>query len=218
VLAAVVFDLDGVIVDTEEAWDQARREFVAATGGRWKPEATAAMMGMSSVEWSAYMRAELGVELSPEEISDGVVETLAGELRERLPLIDGAVEAVEAVARRWPLALASSANRPIIELVLELAGIAERFRVVVSSEEVARGKPAPDVYLEAVRRLGFEPGECAAVEDSSNGLRAAIAAGLRVVAFPNRAFPPAPEVLGEAAARISGLDELADALDALAAS
>jgi HAD superfamily hydrolase (TIGR01509 family) len=195
VTAAVIFDLDGVLVDSEALWDDARRQLVEESGGTWKDDAQHAMMGMSSLEWSRYMREELDVPMSEEAISEAVVERLEGLYRERLPLIPGARASVIAVAQRWPLALASSANRPLIELVLELAGLADCFEATVSSEEVANGKPAPDVYLEAARRLSTEPAMCVAVEDSTSGLRAAAAAGMGVVAIPNRAFPPEPDAL-----------------------
>jgi HAD superfamily hydrolase (TIGR01509 family) len=189
---AVVLDLDGVLVDSEEAWDEARRELVAERGGEWKEDATHAMLGMSSPEWSQYVRDELGVDMAPEEISDAVVERLLAGYRRGLPLLPGAVEAVRALGEHAPLGLASSSNAPVIALVLEEAGLDEVIRAWVSSEEVARGKPAPDVYLEAARRLGVDPARCVAVEDSSNGLRSAAAAGMAVVAVPMRAFPPGP--------------------------
>ena len=163
---------------------------------------------MSSIEWSRYMHEELGVKMPPEEISAAVVERMEGLYREHLPLIPGAREAVERVAARWPLGLASSANRPVIEVVLELSGLEDFFETTVSSEEVARGKPAPDVYLEAARQLRVEPALCAAVEDSSNGILSAHAAGMRVVAIPNRTFPPSEDALKAADATISSLQEL----------
>jgi HAD superfamily hydrolase (TIGR01509 family) len=216
-VAAVVFDLDGVLVDSEQVWDDARRELVAERGGVWRDDATRAMMGMSSLEWSQYMHDELGVELDPATISAAVVEKLEQLYRRELPLLPGARDAVRAVSARWPLGLASSSNREIIDLVLELAGLADAFAATVSSEEVARGKPAPDVYLEAARRLGVPPDDCAAIEDSTNGLRAAAAAGMTVIAFPNNAFPPTEDALRLAAAVIDSLDELASTLSALAA-
>ncbi len=155
---AVVFDLDGVLVDSEAVWDEARRQLVEETGGQWHPDATREMMGMSSIEWSRYVHERLDVPMAPEEISEAVVERIGALYRERLPLLPGAVEAVRSLAERWPLAIASSSNRPVIDLVLELAGIAEAFAVTISSEEVGRGKPAPDVYLEAARRLEVAPG------------------------------------------------------------
>ena len=205
---AVVFDLDGVLVESEQIWGEARRELTAELGGRWTNRAQHDMMGMSSVEWSRYMHDELGISLPPEPISDEVVRRLERLYRERLPLLPGAREAVDRIAAGWPLAVASSSNRPLIELVLEIAGIADRFAVVVSSEEVARGKPAPDVYLETARRLRVSPARIAAVEDSENGLRSAIAAGMRVIAIPNREFPPPETTLHEADVVLGSLAEL----------
>jgi HAD superfamily hydrolase (TIGR01509 family) len=216
-IQAVVFDLDGVLVDSEQVWDDARRELVAELGGTWTDDATRAMMGMSSLEWSRYMHDELGVGLEPAAISAAVVQKLEELYRRELPLLPGAREAVRALAERWPLGLASSSNREIIDLVLELAGLTDAFAATVSSEEVARGKPAPDVYLEAARRLGVAPGDCAAVEDSTNGLRSAAAAGMTVIALPNEAFPPAEDALRLATSVISSLDELRPSLPALAA-
>ena len=194
-IEAVVFDLDGILVDSEHVWDEARKELAAERGGRWHEGASRDMMGMSSVEWSRYMRDEIGLDEPPDEISAEVVRRLEEIYRRELPLIEGSVEAVERLAARWPLALASSSNRELIDLVLELSGLASRFRVTVSSEEVPRGKPAPDVYLEAARRLGVPSERCAAVEDSENGIRSAKAAGMRVLAIPNRDYPPDPDAL-----------------------
>lgn len=207
-IEAVVFDMDGVIVDSEQVWDDVREQLAEERGGRWHAGAQKAMMGMSSPEWSAYMHDEIGLAESPEEINDEVVRRMLERYRERLPLIDGAVEAVDRLARAFRLGVASSSNRPLIERVLESAGIAGRFEVVVSSEEVARGKPAPDVYLEAAAKLGVDPGRCAAVEDSSNGLRAAHAAGMRTIALPNTHYPPARDALELADAVVSSPDEL----------
>ncbi len=206
--AAVIFDLDGVIIDSETVWNDARRELVKESGGHWRSDAQRAMMGMSSLEWSRYMHDRLAVPITPEAISAEVVKRLERLYRKRLPLLGGAREAVLALAARWPLAIASSANRSIIALVLELAGLADCFRASVSSEEVAHGKPAPDVYLEAARRILCEPAACAAVEDSANGLRAAAAAGMRVIAIPNRDFPPPREALQRADVVLASIAEL----------
>jgi beta-phosphoglucomutase-like phosphatase (HAD superfamily) len=209
---AVFFDQDGVLIDSESAWDAARRAIVAESGGRWRPEATRAMMGMSAPEWSRYLRDELGAALAPEEISDRVVARLLAGYSVQLPLVGGAVDAVRRVAARWPVGLASSANREVIDAVLAASGLARVFGATVSGEEVARGKPAPDIYLEAARRLGVDPRRSAAIEDSTNGLRAAAAAGMLVVALPNREFPPADEALGLAAVVLDSLEELSPAL------
>ncbi|MBA2764225.1 MAG: HAD family phosphatase [Thermoleophilaceae bacterium] len=206
--AAVVFDLDGVLVDSESLWDDVRRELTIERGGEWKAEAQQRMMGMSSIEWSAYMRDDLRVPGTASEISDAVVARMEERYRERLPVIDGAPEVVRAIGERWPLAIASSANRPLIDLFLTESGLAALFCVAVSSEEVARGKPAPDVYLRAAELLELDPASCAAVEDSSNGLRAAAAAGFAVVAIPNREFPPAADALEGADLVIGSIREL----------
>ena len=204
----MVFDLDGVLLDSERRWDQARRGVAIGHGGHWRADATAAMLGMSSVEWSEYMRGVLGVDLAPDQIVDLVVAGLLEQYRRKLPLIPGAVAAVQRIGRRWPLALASSAGRPVIDSVLATAGLQHDFQVTVSAEEVPRGKPAPDVYLEAAFRLGQPPRACAAVEDSANGIRSAVAAGLRVVAVPNQDYPPPASVLAEAQVVIRSLAEL----------
>lgn len=211
---AVVFDMDGVIVDTEQVWDEVREQLVGDRGGHYSPTAQRAMMGMSSGEWSRYMHDALGLTESPEEINDEVVLRMLARYRAELPLVDGAVEAVRALSRSFPLAVASSSNRPLIDAVLSAAGIEDCFAATVSSEEVARGKPSPDVYLEAARRLGVAAVQCAAVEDSSNGIRAAAAAGMRVIAFPNRVYPPEPEALSLADDVIASLGELAELLSA----
>jgi HAD superfamily hydrolase (TIGR01509 family) len=207
-IEAVVFDLDGVIVDSEHVWDAAREALARERGGRWHEGAQQDMMGMSSVEWSRYMHDVIGLKDPPEEISAEVARRLEATYREELPLIDGATEAVARLAERWPLAVASSSNRPIIDLVLVLSGLDRFFRATVSSEEVPRGKPAPDVYLEAARRLGADPERSAAVEDSRNGILSARAAGMRVVAIPNMRFPPGEEALTAADVVISSIGEL----------
>ena len=192
---AVVFDMDGVIVESEQRWEAVRRQLVVDSGRVYPDEATRRMQGMSAPEWEAYLHDELGVPASPDEIGRRVVAEIAASYRADLPLVPGADVAIRALAARYPLAVASSSNRELIELALSLSGLAYSFRAVVSSEEVERGKPAPDVYLEAASRLGVAAEDCAAVEDSSNGIRSAHAAGMRVVAVPNRAYPPAADAL-----------------------
>jgi HAD superfamily hydrolase (TIGR01509 family) len=208
VIEAVVFDLDGVLIQTEEIWDEVREAYVRERGGRYDDEAQRAMMGMSSLEWSAFIHDELGVPDRPEEISAEVVRRMAARYGERLPLVPGAVESVERLAARWPLGLASSSNRPLIDAVLDLAVLARFFRATVSSEEVPRGKPAPDVYLEAARRLGTPADRCVAIEDSHSGIRSARAAGMAVIAIPNPSYPPDEEALAAADVVVQGLEEL----------
>jgi HAD superfamily hydrolase (TIGR01509 family) len=208
VIEAVVFDLDGVIVDSEHVWDAAREALARERGGHWHENAQTDMMGMSSTEWSRYMHDVIGLKDPPEEISAAVVSRLEATYREELPLIDGAPEAIARLAERWPLAVASSSNRPIINLVLELSGLDRFFRVTVSSEEVQHGKPSPDVYLEAALRLGVDPEHAVAVEDSHNGILAAKAGGMRVVAIPNRRYQPGEGALAEADVVLEDISEL----------
>jgi HAD superfamily hydrolase (TIGR01509 family) len=213
VTAAVVFDMDGVLIASEEVWDEVREAYVRERGGRYDGEIQRAMMGMSSTEWSRYLHDTAGIPDEPEAINDEVVRRMLAAYREHLPVIDGAVEAVRRLARRYPLGLASSSNRSIIDTTLEVAGLTDCFKATVSSEEVARGKPAPDVYLEAARRLGVDPARCAAVEDSHGGIRSAKAAGMRVIAIPNPSYPPDEKSLAQADAVIRSLDELDGLLD-----
>lgn len=205
---AVVFDMDGVLVDTEQVWDEVREELARDWGGRWHDGAQRAMMGMSSLEWSRYMHEVIGLPQTPAEIDAEVVRRLLDRYRHELPVIPGAVAAVRRLAARFPLAVASSSNRPVIDAVLDAAGVADAFAATVSSEEVGRGKPAPDVYLKAARRLGVAAARCAAIEDSSNGMRAAHAAGMRLLAYPNLHYPPAPDALALADVVLPSLDEL----------
>jgi HAD superfamily hydrolase (TIGR01509 family) len=208
VIEAVVFDLDGLLLDSEQLWDEVREQLTRERGGRWHERAQREMMGMSSPEWSRYMHDVIGLAEPPAEINAEVVRRMQERYREGLPLLDGAGEAIERLAARWPLGIASSSNRELIDLVLEVAGWKGFFAASVSSEEVPRGKPAPDVYLDAARRLRIAPARAAAIEDSQNGIRSAKAAGMRVVAIPNPHFPPDPEALELADVVLRSLAEL----------
>jgi HAD superfamily hydrolase (TIGR01509 family) len=207
-IRAVIFDLDGLLLDSESAWDDGRKALVAEHGLPWPDGATEAMLGMSSPEWSRYVHEELRVPLDPPEISEQVVAHVLATYAERLPLLPGAEEAVARIAARWPLALASSSNREVIDRVMATSGWDGAFRAWVSSEEVDRGKPAPDVFLEAARRIGVDPADAAGVEDSRNGILAARAAGLRVIAIPNHEFPPGDDALAAADVVLDALDDL----------
>lgn len=207
-IAAVVFDMDGVLTDTETIWDEVRRGLAAADGVPWPDGTTEAMLGMSTPEWSDYLATTVGVRGTAPEIAERTIGQMAAHYREHLPTLPGAVEAVERLAAHWPLAVASSSPRRLIDASLATLGIARHFRTSVSTEEVAAGKPAPDGYLRACELLGVEPGRAVAIEDSSNGLRSASAAGLHVIAVPQDAFPPDRDALDLAAVQVGGLDEV----------
>ena len=211
-----MFDVDGVLIDSEPVWERVRRKFVADRGGRWPDDAQDRMMGMSTAEWSAYMSEDFGLRIAPREVAQLVIAAMTAEYQAHLPLLPGAVDAVRALSARWRLGVASSAPKSLIEAVLDASGLRSAFAAAVSSEEVARGKPAPDVYLEAAARLGVPPAAGAAVEDSSNGLRAAAAAGLAVIAVPRPEYPPAADAIQRARVVLDSLTELtADTIAAL---
>jgi HAD superfamily hydrolase (TIGR01509 family) len=207
-IAAVIFDLDGVIVDSEQVWEEVRADYTREAGGRYSDRATRDMMGMSAPEWSTYMAEELALPGTPEEINAAIVERMLARYGEAPPLIPGAVDVVRAIAERWPVAIASSSNPELIEVVLDVTGLHGVVREAVSSQEVARGKPAPDVYLEAAQRLVVEPVDALAVEDSENGIRSAKAAGTFVVAVPNPHFRPHDEALAQADLVLTSIAEL----------
>jgi len=214
-IEAVVFDMDGVLVDTEHLWDEVREALTEEWGGRHTPEAQEAMMGMSSPEWSRYLHEVVGLREPPEVINAEVVRRMLERYEADLPVVPGAVEAVRRLAAAgYRLAVASSSNRELIDAVLRRLELTSVFDVTVSSEEVARGKPAPDVYLETARRLSVEPARCAAIEDSGSGIRAAHAAGMRVIAYPNRHYPPAADVLALADVVIESLSGIAVSVEA----
>jgi HAD superfamily hydrolase (TIGR01509 family) len=218
-IEAVVFDCDGVLIDSEPVWEEVRREFVAGHGGRWLPDAQDKLMGMSTAEWSRYLAHDLGVGLPPPEVAAAVISAMAARYAEHLPLMPGAADAVREMAVRWPLGLASSAPQSLIEVVLDAAGLRPQFQVALSSENVARGKPAPDIYLTVAQRMGARQDGCVAVEDSSNGVRSAAAAGMTVIAVPHPKYPLAPDARSSVRLVLASLTELTpDAVAALDAA
>lgn len=215
---AVVFDLDGVLIDSEPVWEEVRREFVATHGGTWPDDAQRRLMGMSTQEWAAYIAEDMGVGMAAADVARGVIDEMANRYEAELPLLPGAVDAVRRIADRWPLGLASSSPPRLIALALERAGLDQRFGVMLSTEDVPRGKPAPDVYLQVAERMGVEPAGCVAVEDSSNGLRSARAAGMRLIAVPRPRYPPDRDALAAADVVLFGLKQLSvDAVERLGA-
>lgn len=214
-MRAVVFDLDGVLVDSERMWDEVRRSVVAEHGGRWRDEATRAVQGMSTPEWARYLVTELGTDLPPDRVAREVVDEMVRRYEAGPPILPGAAWIAHRIATTYPTAIASSSPPVLIDAFLTAANLTDLVRVAVSSEQVATGKPSPDVYLEAVARLGLAPTDCAAVEDSTNGIRSALAAGLTVVAAPNPHYPPDQDTVAAAAAVIDDITHLPDALAGL---
>ncbi|MGN9811082.1 HAD family hydrolase [Micromonospora sp. BQ11] len=205
---AVIFDLDGVIVDSEPVWEEVRRAYVAAHGGSWQPDTQRRLMGMSTGEWADYLSGELGVDRTAEQVAAEVVEEMTRRYAARVPLIDGADDVVRRMAGRWPLGLASSSPTRLIAAALHATGLTDVFGATLSTEETARGKPAPDVYLAVAERLGVDPTRCVAVEDSSNGVRSAAAAGMTVVAVPHGSYPLDPDAVDAAAVVLDSIGDL----------
>src|SRR5487761_1222450 len=203
-IEAVIFDLDGVLIDSEPVWEQVRRQVVAEHGGHWAADAQQRMMGMSTGEWARYLSEDLGAGLPPDAVAALVIDRMAARYAERLPLMPGAAEAV----RPLPVGLASASPPSLIDAVLDAASLRQSFVTVLSAEDVPHSKPAPDIYLAAAERLGLRPERCVAVEDSTNGLRSAAAAGLRVIAVPHPRYPPDPAALELAALVLPGLAAL----------
>lgn len=207
-MAAVIFDLDGVLIDSEPVWEEVRRAFVAEHGGKWLDDTQQRLMGMSTQEWAAYLSHDLGVGPPPDEVARQVIDRMADRYAHEVPLMPGAVEVVRELAAVWPLGLASSSPRALIDVVLDRTGLAGSFLATVSTEEVARGKPAPDGYLAVASQMSVDPARCAAVEDSSNGLRSAHAAEMHVIAVPRPSYPPDPDALALAGYVANDLGDL----------
>ncbi|HEY2949521.1 MAG TPA: HAD family phosphatase [Micromonosporaceae bacterium] len=205
---AVVFDLDGVILDSEPVWEQVRRGYVAGHGGRWLPDTQRRLMGMNTAEWAGYLSHDLGVQRTPEQVAADVVEQMVERYTQRVPLIPGADRRVRDLAAVWRLGLASSSPPRLIEAALVATGLADAFAVHLSADQVARGKPAPDVYQAVASRLGLSTANCVAVEDSSNGVRAAAAAGMSVVALPHPRYPLDPDARDRTAVVLPDIAEL----------
>lgn len=206
---AVLFDMDGVLMDSEHRWNEVRAAFAAAHGRTWETDDQVAVMGGNSRQWSVIMRDRLGLDgMDPDRICDEVVRDVVARFRAgAVEVIPGAPEAVRRIAADRPVAIASSAHADVIAAAIDALGLHGVFGAIASSDEVEHGKPAPDVYLLAAARLGVEPSRCLVVEDSTNGVLAGKAAGATVVLVPNAAVPPAP---GTDAIADLVLDRLAD--------
>ncbi|MFO7530996.1 MAG: HAD family phosphatase [Candidatus Limnocylindrales bacterium] len=197
-IEAVIFDMDGLLVDSEPVWDRARRSMADEAGRPWTADDHKAVMGVSTQEWAEYMIARLALTLTPQEVIDRIIERMVEMYRAGIPWLPGALDAVDLAARHFRTALASGSHPTLVEAVTADAAIQGKFQVIVSADEVGAGKPAPDVYLVAAERLGVEPASCVCLEDSANGILAGVRAGMQVIAVPDPRFPPAQAALDRA--------------------
>lgn len=194
-VAAIIFDMDGTLMETEEQWDVVRRQLAADAGIAWPEEATQAMMGMSTPEWGGYLVSCVGLPMTAEEAAEKTIDVMAAHHQAGVELLPGAIESVRRMAEKFPLAIASSSPRRLIDAGVEAMGIRDLLRATVSTEEVAKGKPAPDGFLRAAELLGVDPARCVAVEDSTNGILSALSAGMKVICVPPGFHAPGEELL-----------------------
>jgi HAD superfamily hydrolase (TIGR01509 family) len=207
-MQAVVFDMDGTLTDTEQVWDVVRRGLAAEDGQPWPAEASRAMMGMSTQEWSAYLSEVVGLRGDAGDAARRTLKAMAAHYESGIELLPGAAEAVRRMADHWPVGLASSSPRLLIDAAIHAMGLTHVFGATLSTEEIAAGKPAPDVYLEVCRRLGADPSEALAVEDAHNGILSAHAAGMAVIAIPPHFNPPPASTLALADVVLDTLSDL----------
>ena len=211
-VAAVVFDMDGVLIDSEVIWRRVRDAYAAEVGRGWSDDDQAAMMGLSTPDWSTRMRQRLGItHLSAAALADEIVRRVARAYADDVPVRPGAAAALEALAARWPLALASGSPRPLLDAAMAATGFARHFKSLLSGDEVVHGKPHPEIYLRTLDRLGVPASRAVGIEDSANGLRALRAAGMRAIATPCPEFPLPPEALALAQAHLDSLEALTPA-------
>jgi len=206
-LQAIIFDMDGLLVDSEPCWEQARRNMAAEYGRDWTADDQRHVMGVSTATWANYMIERLGLKMTPQALIERIVSDMQAVYRRQIPFMPGAIQAVRLAASHYPTGLASGSERRLIETVVNDAALLGQFQAVVCSDKLARGKPAPDIYLETARQLGLSPEACLCVEDSSNGILAGKAAGMKVIAVPDGRFQPNREVIRQADIVLKSLDE-----------
>ena len=205
-LEAIIFDMDGLLIDSEAVWYQVRREWMASQGVEWTDADQRAVMGVDTKTWVGHMAGKMDSAISSQEIEQAVLDGMAAAYARDIPFMPGAVEAVQLAADHFPTGLASGSHRALIDIVLDHPSLRGRFRVVQSADEVGAGKPAPDVYLEAARRLGANPKHSACLEDSANGILSGARAGMKVIAVPSRYFMPEDHVMAQASKVLSSLE------------
>ena len=206
-IQAIIFDLDGLLVDSEPCWDTARRQLAAEVGRDWNLDDKRACMGVSTTEWATHMIKRLGLEMDAAQTAAVIVGKMREIYAREIPFLPGALAAVELAASCYPTALASGSERSLIATVIQDEALRGKFQAAVCTDDMPRGKPSPDVYLETARLLGVSPKYCVCLEDSGNGILAGLAAGMRVIAVPDAEFPPAPEVIERAHLVLDSLTE-----------
>jgi mannitol-1-/sugar-/sorbitol-6-/2-deoxyglucose-6-phosphatase len=194
-IQAVIFDMDGVLVDSEVYWRKSREEFARALGKVWTDEDQRLAMGRNTIEWAHVMQTRLNLDMSLEQIMADVKARVIAHYEQRLPVLPGALEAVRTAASAYRIALASGSPTEIIQEVMRLTGLDQVFEAIVYGDDMPNGKPAPDIYLETARRLNIPPAQCVGIEDSANGIRSVKAAGMIAIAVPSPEFPLPDEVL-----------------------
>jgi beta-phosphoglucomutase-like phosphatase (HAD superfamily) len=206
-MQAIIFDMDGLLVDSEPCWDAARKTWAAERGVDWGPEDHRACMGVSTAVWADYMIRRLELDLTREQVIDRVVAGMRDIYSRGIPYKPGAVGAVARAAACCPVGLASGSEKSLIQMMLADRPMAGKFMAWVCTDDMARGKPAPDVYLECARQLGVDPRACVCLEDSGAGIQSGKAAGMKVIAVPDPRFPPKPEILAMADVVLNSLEQ-----------
>lgn len=206
-IEAIIFDMDGLLIDSEPCWDEARRIMAATAGVAWNKDDHKAVMGVSTNEWVEYMIKRLALDMPAAEVEETIIATMRDLYNERIPFLPGAEQAVTLAAKSYPLGLASGSPQRLIDTVTGSPSLRDKFRVILSGDQFLHGKPAPDIYLAAARALGVKPEHCVCLEDSGNGILAGANAGMKVIAVPDKRFMPSKEKLKRADVILGSLTE-----------
>lgn len=216
---AVVFDMDGVVIDSEVVWQRVRTAYAQEFGRQWTQEDQVAMLGRSTPDWSAQMRARLGLQhLSDKDVAQAIIGRMLKAFAHEVPFRPGALEALQAIAGKYRVGLASGSPRVLVDCVLQHGNIAHCFQSVLSGDDVQHGKPHPEIYLRSLEKLGCAPVAAVGIEDAPNGLRALRNAGMWAIAAPCPEFPLDAESLSLAHRHISSMTELTPELVAKASA